>query len=405
MSAPTTRHLTILLTDIKGFTDKTSHQSRTQIQDLLDKHRELVLPTLEGKGGKLVKTIGDAFLMSFDSPTDAVLAGIAAQAALGGYNKDRAPDDRIEVRIAINAGEVNLVDGDVFGEPVNITARIESIAEAGEVFFTEAVYLAMNKTEVPSAEVGLLQLKGIPEKVRVYKVKRETPVGQNQVHAAAAPAGARPAKAPIFAPGEKAVFAPKETECVITLRMPKLSGRAIALAIDAILCSMLVGMFTPESKTVNFRYDGKSKAKAEAAKTKSVGLSIDDKGISAPGLRIDDKGIRVEGFEEEVFEEGGWRVSNRTKTKSVAFPIVWVFYNTFFLVFLGATPGKKVRKLKVVTMTGEALDWKHAFARSISSLFSGYLLFLGFIWARWEADQRTWHDLIAGTRVTGLEVQ
>ena len=264
MSAPTTRHLTILLTDIKGFTDKTSHQSRTQIQDLLDKHRELVLPTLEGKGGKLVKTIGDAFLMSFDSPTDAVLAGIKAQEVLAAYNKDRAEGDRIEVRIAINAGEVNIVDGDVFGEPVNITARIEGIADAGEVFFTEAVYLAMNKTEVPSAEVGLLQLKGIPEKVRVYKVKRETPVGQNQAHAAPAPSGPRGAKA-VFAPGEKAVFAPKETECVITLRMPKLTRRAIALAIDGLLCSMLVGMFTPESKTVNFRYDGRSKTKAESA--------------------------------------------------------------------------------------------------------------------------------------------
>ncbi|MDE2291071.1 MAG: adenylate/guanylate cyclase domain-containing protein, partial [Elusimicrobia bacterium] len=168
---PVTKHLTILLTDIKGFTDRTSHQTRAAIQALLDEHRAIVLPILEGKGGKLVKTIGDAFLMTFESPTDAVLAGVSVQEALRKRNQGRAEDDRIEVRIAINSGEVNLSEGDIFGEPVNITSRIEGVAEAGEVFFTEAVYLAMNKTEVPSSEVGLFQLKGIPEKMRVYKVR------------------------------------------------------------------------------------------------------------------------------------------------------------------------------------------------------------------------------------------
>ena len=85
--------------------------------------------------------------------------------------------DRIEIRVAINQGEVNLADNDVFGEAVNITARIEAVADAGDVFFTEAIYLAMNKREVPSSEVGLLQLKGIPEKVRVYRVRPEQPGG------------------------------------------------------------------------------------------------------------------------------------------------------------------------------------------------------------------------------------
>jgi adenylate cyclase len=170
--ASQTRHLTILLTDIKGFTDKTSARSRADIVRMLDEHREAVLPVLQERGGRLVKTIGDAFLMVFDSPTDAVLAGTAAQAALARRNEGRADEDRIDIRIAINCGEVSLVEGDVFGEPVNITARIEGVAEAGEVFFTEAVYLTMNKAEVPSSEVGLLQLKGIPEKIRVYKVRR-----------------------------------------------------------------------------------------------------------------------------------------------------------------------------------------------------------------------------------------
>src|SRR2546423_1832702 len=154
MASPETRHLTILLTDIKGFTDKTSAKTRADIGAMLDEHRAVVLPVLQEHGGTLVKTIGDAFLMTFESPTNAVLAGVAVQEALRRRNEGRGPDDRLEIRIAINAGEVNLADNDVFGEAVNITARIEGLAEAGQVWFTEAVYLAMNKTEVPSSEIG-----------------------------------------------------------------------------------------------------------------------------------------------------------------------------------------------------------------------------------------------------------
>jgi adenylate cyclase len=76
------------------------------------------------------------------------------------------------VRLAINVGEVRLESNDVFGEPVNIAARVEGLAEAGEVYFTEAVYLAMNKAEVPSKEVGAFELKGIPGKIRVFHVPR-----------------------------------------------------------------------------------------------------------------------------------------------------------------------------------------------------------------------------------------
>jgi class 3 adenylate cyclase len=177
MAASESRVLTILLTDIRNFTDRTSRSSREGVADLIEKNKQLVLPALQNRGGRLIKTIGDAFLVVFNSPTDAVLAGLDAQRSLAAYNEGKADAERIEVRIAINVGEVTLIDNDVYGEPVNVTSRIEGVAEAGEVFFTEAVYLAMNKSEVPSSEVGWLQLKGVPEKVRVYKVRRETPVG------------------------------------------------------------------------------------------------------------------------------------------------------------------------------------------------------------------------------------
>jgi class 3 adenylate cyclase len=171
------KNLAVMLTDIKGFTDKTSRRSRDQIKQLLAKHNELVLPVIKEYHGKIVKTIGDAFLVTFESSTDAVLCGTSIQDALLTFNKDRKEDDRIDIRIAINAGEVSIAeDGDIFGDAVNITSRIEGIAEAGEVFFTESVYLSMNKNEVPSSEIGYRQFKGISDKIKVYKVLREDPV-------------------------------------------------------------------------------------------------------------------------------------------------------------------------------------------------------------------------------------
>ncbi|MGI5860521.1 MAG: adenylate/guanylate cyclase domain-containing protein [Myxococcales bacterium] len=165
-----TANLAIVFTDIKDFTARTSQQTYEQNQRMLRVHDALLMPVFKSFGGRLVKTIGDAFLVVFESPTQAVLCGVAIQDRLWDYNRRVPEAEAIRVRVAVNMGEVRVEKGDVFGEPVNIAARVEGIAEAGEVLFTEAVYLAMNKAEVPSEERGLFELKGIPEKVRVYRV-------------------------------------------------------------------------------------------------------------------------------------------------------------------------------------------------------------------------------------------
>jgi adenylate cyclase len=165
-----TANLAIVFTDIKGFTERTSAQTHEENQKLLATHNALLSPLFKAFGGHIIKSIGDAFLVTFESPSGAVLAGVAVQDRLWQYNRGAPEKERLQVRVAINVGEVRLEDHDVFGEPVNIAARVEGIAEAGDVYFTEAVYLAMNKAEVPSVEVGQFELKGIPGKVRVYKV-------------------------------------------------------------------------------------------------------------------------------------------------------------------------------------------------------------------------------------------
>ncbi|WP_257447257.1 adenylate/guanylate cyclase domain-containing protein [Archangium lipolyticum] len=167
-----TANLAIVFTDIQGFTERTSRQTLEENQRLLRTHNELLTPVFKAFGGRIIKSIGDAFLVTFESPTQAVLSGMAIQDRLWQYNRGVPDAERLDVRVAINVGEVRLESNDVFGEPVNIASRVESIAEAGEVFFTEAVYLAMNKAEVPSLEVGSFELKGIPGKIRVFRVPR-----------------------------------------------------------------------------------------------------------------------------------------------------------------------------------------------------------------------------------------
>jgi class 3 adenylate cyclase len=168
-----TRNLCIMFTDIKGFTSRTSKQTRKEINRLLDEHNRLLIPVFNYFDGTIVKTIGDAFLVWFESPTDAVLCGVTIQEVLNQYNQTAPEDDKLDIRVAINVGDVELKDNDILGEPVNIAARLEGISEAGEVYFTEAVYQTMNRHEAPSSEVGERIFKGIPHPIRVYKVIRD----------------------------------------------------------------------------------------------------------------------------------------------------------------------------------------------------------------------------------------
>jgi adenylate cyclase len=172
-----TENLAVMLTDMKGFTAATSRQTRAENAHLLALQDALILPVVRAFGGGRVKTIGDAYLVLFASPTAGLLCGMALQDRLWDYNR-RAPEaERIEVRVVLSLGEVRLVGPaqrptDVYGEAVNLASRVEAEAEAGEIWFTEAVRLVSDTGEVQADEVGLRPLKGVIEPVRLYRVAR-----------------------------------------------------------------------------------------------------------------------------------------------------------------------------------------------------------------------------------------
>ncbi|MFO0983641.1 MAG: adenylate/guanylate cyclase domain-containing protein [Planctomycetota bacterium] len=164
--------LTILISDMQGYTSRQSRSSRQAIEQLVAQHRQLVVPALRGFGGNVVKSMGDAFLATFESPTDAVLAAVQVQKVLLVQNAELAdPAQAMRVRIAISTGEVSIdADGDVFGPPVNLAARVQSIAEPGSVYLTESTFLSMNQSEIAAMEVGFRVFKGIPGEVKVFKI-------------------------------------------------------------------------------------------------------------------------------------------------------------------------------------------------------------------------------------------
>jgi len=173
-----TENLAIVFVDIAGYTPRTSSQTREENVLMLRRFDGVVRPLVRAFTGRVVKTIGDAYLLTFRSPTDALLCSMAIHDRLVESDAGVAPDDRFTIRCAVNVGEVRIEDGgDVFGEAVNIAARIEGKAGAGEIYFSESVFLSMTRSEVPSEEVGYTELKGIAEKVRLYRVPRAGEAG------------------------------------------------------------------------------------------------------------------------------------------------------------------------------------------------------------------------------------
>lgn len=165
-----TENLTILFVDIAGFTATTNRQSRRQNASLLQNFESLLKPQIKKFSGQLVKSIGDALLLTFRSPTDAMLCACRMQDRLALHHQQHPDEQPIVIRIAAHLGEVRTARHDIFGEAVNLASRIEAVTPPGEIYLSEAVYLAMNKTEVPVKSAGQFQLDGFSHQLTLYRV-------------------------------------------------------------------------------------------------------------------------------------------------------------------------------------------------------------------------------------------
>lgn len=172
--------LSVVFIDVQGYTRRTATQSRRDNQKFLHETREFVTRHIDEHGGQLVKTMGDGFMASFSSPSNAVQCGLEMQKNLKSRNANvKDPNNLVRFRIGINTGEVDMDEhGDLFGDTVNIAARIEGFAEPNEVFISEATYLAMNRSEFGALDLGPQSFKNATREIRVYKIASSIPAGQ-----------------------------------------------------------------------------------------------------------------------------------------------------------------------------------------------------------------------------------
>ncbi len=161
--------LTIMFIDIAGYTKTTARLGRDSLNTLHETFDNLVLPVFQKYNGTVIKKIGDAFLITFKSSTDAIWCGIQLQKAFFEHNK--AAKSKINIRVALHTGEVLHRKNDIYGDAVNAAARIEGVADAGQIVFSESVFLSMNKNEIPFTFLGSRNLKGLKYPIKLFRVK------------------------------------------------------------------------------------------------------------------------------------------------------------------------------------------------------------------------------------------
>jgi class 3 adenylate cyclase len=167
------RTASVMFVDLVGYTAQASRESRAGLIALLMRQRVLVEAVVLPRGGKIVKSLGDGLLVTLPSATEAILAAAEIQKR-GRTNGDGAAAatsaaGELPMRIGISTGDVVTHDGDIYGDCVNVASRLQSLASPGEVFFSEASYQTMNRGEIRHELVGEVQLKGVFEKVRVFR--------------------------------------------------------------------------------------------------------------------------------------------------------------------------------------------------------------------------------------------
>lgn len=152
----------MLFTDLADYTAAVSRSDRAGLVRMLTEHEELVAPVVHRLGGRVVKNLGDSFMCLFDAATDALKAALELQAFV-------ASSGGVSMRIGLTTGDVEEIDGDAFGDAVNLAARILGKTPAGEVWFGPGARACMNPSEIPWEAVGRFVLKGIAGDVDVYR--------------------------------------------------------------------------------------------------------------------------------------------------------------------------------------------------------------------------------------------
>lgn len=161
----------IISADVAGYSRLMGTDESGTLAALKRHRRELIDPKVAEFGGRIVKTTGDGLLLEFPSVVDAIRCAVDVQRAMAARNADVPADQRIEFRIGINVGDIIIDGDDIFGDGVNVAARLQAIADPGGIYVSSVVRdQVASKVGMPFEDLGQRTLKNITEPIHVFRV-------------------------------------------------------------------------------------------------------------------------------------------------------------------------------------------------------------------------------------------
>lgn len=176
----------ILAADVVGYTRLMGKDETGTLERLKAALNNIVRPSIDHHEGRIFKTMGDGVLAEFPSVIDAVNCAAAIQAEMCADRGEEPPDEQIRFRIGINLGDVIVDEDDIYGDGVNVAARLESLAEPGSICISRQVRDQIrDKLSFALEDMGDIEVKNVARPVRVFRVHLEQESGNSSVAAAA----------------------------------------------------------------------------------------------------------------------------------------------------------------------------------------------------------------------------
>jgi TolB-like protein/Tfp pilus assembly protein PilF len=169
-----------MFTDVVGYTSMSSRDEGAALE-LLSKYRALLQSVFPKHEGRVVKTMGDGFLVEFASAVEAVNCAVEAQKGMEMLNSALSDDEKMPIRIGIHVGDVVHSGEDVLGDAVNVASRVEALAEPGGICVTrQVVDQVEGKVQWPLVSMGMQSLRNLPNPVELFSLKTEAGVPRAQ---------------------------------------------------------------------------------------------------------------------------------------------------------------------------------------------------------------------------------
>jgi len=406
------QNLSIMLTDLQGYTATSTKCSREEIISLIRRYNKLLAPMIEFYGGKVIKTIGDAFLATFQSATDAVICAILIQLVLRDYNQKQSNEIlKMNTRVVVHSGDVSIENNDIYGDAVNVTARIEGLDcfPGGSIGISETTYLLMDKNEIVAEKIGPKQLKGIPDPITVYRV----PLEKQKIKETPAHLSSLIARCLSSDGDQEGLGLTEWTSSVQSFLKEKNWGESLK-EVGKNIKSQIGGNIETVQKKIGQNIGNVQKQLVQTFTQKTVleqkkGASLSEAPLDkrVKSFLIDTLILLIAGgilrvvwsLSAGLFLFGFLEILGHLVLSLVLLAFSF-FYFAVFWKLKGATPGQIAIQTAVVMEDGSEISWQIALKRSALFLGSCIFFFLG-VALIFVGEQKTFYDLQCKTKVVG----